>query len=75
VVPIYSGASGARDLRIGTGACKLGLNYAPGVLPQKEAAALGYVQNLWLYGPEHHLTEVFMNHFTYYRNPNSTCRL
>lgn len=27
-------------------------------MPQKEAATRGYVQNLWLHGPEHYLTEV-----------------
>jgi hypothetical protein len=54
----HLGVNGIKPL-IGTGAYKLGLNYAPGVLPQKEAAALGYVQNLWLHGPEHYLTEVF----------------
>lgn len=42
----------------GTGGYKLGVNYAPGVVPQREAAAKGYAQNLWLHGPEHHLTEV-----------------
>jgi len=42
----------------GTGAYKLGVNYAPGILPQKEAAQKGYAQNLWLHGPEHFLTEV-----------------
>lgn len=42
----------------GTGAYKLGVNYAPGVMPQKQAAKLGYAQNLWLHGPEHYLTEV-----------------
>lgn len=42
----------------GTGGFKLGANYAPGVVPQKEAAKLGYSQNLWLHGPEHYLTEV-----------------
>lgn len=42
----------------GTGAFKLGVNYAPGILPQKAAASLGYAQNLWLHGPEHYLTEV-----------------
>lgn len=42
----------------GTGAYKLGVNYAPGVMPQKAAAHLGYAQNLWLHGPEHYLTEV-----------------
>lgn len=42
----------------GTGSYKLGANYAPGVVPQKEAAEKGYAQNLWLHGPEHYLTEV-----------------
>lgn len=42
----------------GTGAFKLGANYAPGVVPQREAAVHGYAQNLWLHGPEHYLTEV-----------------
>lgn len=42
----------------GTGEYKLGANYAPSVYPQKKAAEVGYVQNLWLYGPEHYLTEV-----------------
>lgn len=46
-------------LLIGTGAYKIGANYAPGVLPQKFAAHKGYQQNLWLHGPEHYLTEVF----------------
>jgi branched-subunit amino acid aminotransferase/4-amino-4-deoxychorismate lyase len=44
--------------KLGTGAYKIGANYAPGVFPQKQAAKLGYVQNLWLSGPEHNLTEV-----------------
>ena len=43
---------------LGTGAYKIGANYAPGVFAQKEAAKMGYVQNLWLHGPEHYLTEV-----------------
>lgn len=42
----------------GTGAYKLGANYAAGVMPQKVAAKAGYVQNLWLHGEEHYLTEV-----------------
>jgi branched-chain amino acid aminotransferase len=41
----------------GTGAYKIGANYAPALHPQKAAAQLGYVQNLWLHGPEHYLTE------------------
>ena len=42
----------------GTGQYKLGGNYAPGILPQLEAAVRGYQQNLWLFGPDHLLTEV-----------------
>ncbi len=44
----------------GIGAYKLSANYAPGVMVQKEAAKKGYIQNLWLYGPEHHVTEVLL---------------
>ena len=55
----------------GTGAYKLGVNYAPGILPQKQAALKGYAQNLWLHGPEHYLTEVgTMNLFVIFRMDN-----
>ena len=59
---------------IGTGAYKLGANYAPGVVPQKLAAKEGYEQNLWLLGNEHHLTEVgTMNIFvTFKKDDNSS---
>jgi branched-chain amino acid aminotransferase len=40
----------------GTGGHKLGLNYAPGFLPQREAAKKGYDQILWLL--EDRITEV-----------------
>ncbi|KAF8922338.1 branched-chain amino acid aminotransferase II [Mucidula mucida] len=54
--------------RAGTGAFKLGANYAPGVMPQKVAAQKGYAQNLWLHGPEHDLTEVgTMNMFVVFK--------
>jgi branched-chain amino acid aminotransferase len=53
---------------IGTGAFKLGSNYAPGVVPQKMAAMKGYEQNLWLLGDDHLLTEVgTMNIFVVFR--------
>lgn len=42
----------------GTGAHKLGLNYAGGIVPQAQAAKLGYHQILWLLGERHMLTEV-----------------
>lgn len=43
----------------GTGGYKLGSNYAGGVVPQMQAAELGYQQILWLFGPEHRLTVRF----------------
>ncbi|KAF7319956.1 Branched-chain-amino-acid aminotransferase [Mycena kentingensis (nom. inval.)] len=53
----------------GTGAYKLGINYASGVMPQKMVGALGYTQNLWLHGPEHELTEVgTMNMFIVFKS-------
>ncbi len=42
----------------GTGNVKIGGNYAPGIMPQVDAAKRGYQQNLWLFGDEHWLTEV-----------------
>ena len=57
-VALYGTTEYSRAAPGGIGAYKLGANYAPGVLIQKEAAAKGYVQNLWLHGPEHYVTEV-----------------
>jgi branched-chain amino acid aminotransferase len=48
----------------GTGGHKLGLNYAPGFLPQRLAAKQGYDQILWLLGDDDKVTEVgAMNFF------------
>ena len=33
-------------------------SYAPGVVPQSEAAKEGYTQNLWLHGADNEVTEV-----------------
>ncbi|CCF58598.1 hypothetical protein KAFR_0E04480 [Kazachstania africana CBS 2517] len=53
----------------GVGDKKLGANYAPCVLPQLQAAERGYQQNLWLFGPEHNITEVgTMNAFFVFQN-------
>ncbi|KAJ3883107.1 branched-chain amino acid aminotransferase II [Lentinula edodes] len=57
-IALYGTTEYIRAAPGGTGAYKLGVNYAPGVMPQKHAAQLGYTQNLWLHGPEHYLTEV-----------------
>lgn len=60
----------------GTGAFKIGANYGPAVRAQITAAQLGYVQNLWLYGPEHYLTEVgTMNLFVVFRKPDGSFEL
>ncbi len=47
----------------GTGDAKLGVNYAPGIRPQVEAAKEGYSQNLWLFGPEDQITEALVDSF------------
>ncbi|WWD18768.1 branched-chain amino acid aminotransferase [Kwoniella shandongensis] len=60
----------------GTGGYKLGANYAPGVVPQAEAAKEGYSQNLWLYGEDHALTEVgTMNLFAAFKKPDGSVEL
>lgn len=58
---------------LGIGSFKAGANYAPGVMVQKEVAKLGYAQNLWLYGPEHLITEVgTMNAFAAFKLPDGS---
>jgi branched-chain amino acid aminotransferase len=53
----------------GVGDKKLGANYAPCIVPQLEAAARGFQQNLWLFGEEEFVTEVgTMNMFVAIRN-------
>ncbi|KAG6866792.1 hypothetical protein C0991_008728 [Blastosporella zonata] len=75
-VALYGTTEYIRAAPGGTGAFKLGVNYAPGVMPQKDAAAKGYVQNLWLHGPEHYLTEVgTMNMFVVFKKDNGVIEL
>jgi branched-chain amino acid aminotransferase len=53
----------------GVGDKKIGANYAPCIVPQREALSRGHQQNLWLFGPEEHVTEVgAMNFFVALRN-------
>ncbi|CAO3598753.1 unnamed protein product [Absidia cylindrospora] len=60
----------------GTGDAKIGGNYAPGLLPQRLAAARGSQQNLWLFGDDHQLTEVgAMNLFLLWKNENNELEL
>lgn len=53
----------------GVGDKKLGANYAPCIVPQREAMSRGFQQNLWLFGEEEYVTEVgTMNFFVAIRN-------
>ncbi|KAF8527858.1 branched-chain amino acid aminotransferase II [Hysterangium stoloniferum] len=75
-VALYGTTEYVRAFHGGTGGYKLGANYAPCVVPQMAAAAQGYSQNLWLHGPEHHLTEVgTMNLFVVFRKGDGTLEL
>ncbi|KAJ7630696.1 aminotransferase [Roridomyces roridus] len=75
-IALYGTTEFVRAAPGGTGAYKLGVNYAPGVLPQKSAVALGYAQNLWLHGEEHYLTEVgTMNMFVVLKTEDGSTEL
>jgi branched-chain amino acid aminotransferase len=51
----------------GTGAAKVGGNYALGIRPAMEASAKGYAQILWLFGSDLQVTEVgTMNQFFFW---------
>jgi branched-chain amino acid aminotransferase len=53
----------------GVGDKKLGANYAPCIVPQREAMSRGFQQNLWLFGEEEYVTEVgTMNFFVALKN-------
>jgi branched-chain amino acid aminotransferase len=56
----------------GTGAYKLGANYAIALGPQTQAQKKGFSQVLWLFGPDDELTEVgTMNLFVVFGNPKT----
>ncbi|XP_004710703.1 branched-chain-amino-acid aminotransferase, mitochondrial [Echinops telfairi] len=60
----------------GVGDCKLGGNYGPTVFVQQEARNRGCEQVLWLYGPDHQLTEVgTMNIFVYWTHEDGVLEL
>lgn len=53
----------------GSGAYKMGSNYAPTLWPQAEAIKIGCQQVLWLFGEDHQMTEVgTMNLFMFWTN-------
>lgn len=60
----------------GTGNYKFGANYAPCVMPLKDAVDHGYAQNLWMFGPDHDITEVgTTNLFVHWINENGESEL
>ncbi|XP_036993591.2 branched-chain-amino-acid aminotransferase, mitochondrial [Artibeus jamaicensis] len=60
----------------GVGDCKLGGNYGPTVFVQQEAKNKGCEQVLWLYGPDHQLTEVgTMNIFIHWTHEDGVLEL
>lgn len=60
----------------GVGDYKLGGNYGPTVFVQKEAKKRGCEQVLWLYGPDHQLTEAgTMNIFVYWTHEDGVLEL
>ncbi|KZT06788.1 branched-chain amino acid aminotransferase II [Laetiporus sulphureus 93-53] len=75
-VALYGTTEYTRASPGGIGAYKLGANYAPALFAQKEAAKKGYVQNLWLHGPEHYITEVgTMNAFAVFKRADGVVEL
>jgi len=60
----------------GVGNFKMGCNYAPTVLATGQAIEQGHQQVLWLYGPEHYITEVgTMNIMLFWRNTDGDLEL
>lgn len=75
-IALYGTTEYIRAAPGGTGAYKLGVNYAPGIVAQKSAIAQDYAQNLWLHGPEHYLTEVgTMNMFVVFKTKDNAIEL
>lgn len=68
-VSLLADPSHTRAWKGGVGDRKMGSNYGPTIQIQKEAADRGLQQVLWLYGPEHQITEVgTMNIFVLFIN-------
>jgi len=70
-VKLFANNSYVRAWPGGTGCNKVGGNYAAGIMPQQEAAKLGFTQILWLFGADYQVTEVgTMNMFVFWINEN-----
>jgi branched-chain amino acid aminotransferase len=75
-VSLFASKEHVRAWPGGTGDCKIGGNYAPGIRPQMEAAKDGFAQILWLFGKDHYVTEVgTMNFFMYWKNESGVTEL
>ncbi|CAE6457276.1 branched-chain amino acid aminotransferase [Rhizoctonia solani AG-1 IB] len=62
-VSLWAEQDAVRSWPGGTGAYKLGINYAPCFKPQQEAARKGYQQILWILGENQQVTEVGQMNF------------
>lgn len=75
-VSLYATDQFVRAWPGGTGGNKIGANYAPGVVPQIHALDRNCQQNLWLFGPEHRISEVgTMNCFVYLKGEDGVPEL
>lgn len=75
-VSLYATTEFVRSWPGGTGGHKIGANYAPGVIPQIHAMDKKCQQNLWLFGPEDHISEVgTMNFFVLLKNKQTELEL
>ncbi|RUP44440.1 aminotransferase [Jimgerdemannia flammicorona] len=75
-VSLYATTEYVRAWPNGTGANKVGGNYAIGIKPQLMATKQGYQQNLWLFGEDHQLTEVgTMNCFVLWKDDKGELEL
>ncbi|XP_049865319.1 branched-chain-amino-acid aminotransferase, cytosolic [Pectinophora gossypiella] len=75
-VSIYADPNVVRAFPGGVGNRKVGSNYGPTIEATARAAKLGHHQVLWLFGPNHELTEVgAMNIFMVYINEHGDKQL
>jgi branched-chain amino acid aminotransferase len=75
-VSLLAGDEYVRAWPGGTGNAKVGGNYGPTIKPQVEAAEKGYSQVCWLFGEDHHITEVgTMNLFFLWKNSDGKTEL
>ena len=71
-IKLYADPGFVRAWPGGAGNTKLGANYAPTIMVQRQADKLGLQQVLWLFGDDMKLTEVgTMNVFVAMKNPNT----